>query len=145
MKKSTYDMINLGLDQIENICEVAIEKESLKEKVMKAIKDIKATVVEDSALYSGQRRGVKLLRNDLVSKNPALFEAANKLLMLECGGSIKQSELCDERYLRVIMTYVKDKMPDFRYYTFPLGEERVVVKTAGTPVADEGEHFEPTF
>ena len=145
MKKSTYDIINLGLDQIENICEVAIEKESLKEKVMKAIKDIKATVVEDSALYSGQRRGVKLLRNDLVSKNPALLEAANKLLTLECGGSIKQSELCDERYLRVVMTYVKDKMPDFRYYTFPLGEERVVVKTAGTPIVDEGEHFEPTF
>lgn len=145
MKKSTYDIINLELDQIENICEIAIEKEPLKEKVMKALQQIRATVVEESALYSGQRRGIKLLRNDMVIKNPALLDAANKLLTMAHGESIKQSELCDEKYLRVIMTYVKDKMPDFRYYTFPLGEERVVVKTAGTPIADEGEHFEPTF
>ena len=145
MKKSTFDFINLELNNIENICEVGIEKEPLKEKVMQIISNIKAIATEDAALYSGQRRGTKIIRSEMVEKNPELLDAAHKLLALKIGGSIEQSNLCDEKYLRIVVTYVKTKMPDFRYYSFPTGDERILVKTSGTPIADEGEHFEPTF
>lgn len=145
MRKATLDVINIELDKIEYAIEALAQSPDIKEKLKKSIEAIRLSSNEDATMYSTQRRGVRKMRTNLVENNPGLLEAAKKIIALKNGGSIPLSNLCDEKYLRVVITYVKTVMPDLHYYTYPVGNDRVFIKTEGTPIADKGEQFDPTF
>lgn len=145
MKKSTLDIVNLELERMQYIHEAAVQSAELREKLARSMETIRITLNEDAAMYSGQRRGVKAARTNLVLKNPVLLSAAEKLIGMNIGENIPVSDLCEPKYLRVVVTYVRTKIPDFRYYTYESCEERYLVKTAGEIPEDKGETFEPTL
>lgn len=144
MRKATLDIVNIELEKMGYIYEAAVASSELREKLARSAEVIRTALTEDAAIYSGQRRGVKAARTNLVLKNPALVEAAEKLINMPVGDCVAVEQLCDEKYLRVVITYVRTKVPDFHYYTYNAYDSRMLVKTSGV-LEDAGEKFDPTF
>lgn len=143
MRKAIYDTLKLKLDQLDYAVGF-VESNVTRDKLNAAIKDLR-TAVQEAYIDNPTNRNVsKSLRMNFVKANPGLLDAATKIVNEPLNSAFNISDLCDEKYFRIVMTFVKDKIPDIRYYTFSTGEERMMVKIAGTPVETE-EHYEPTF
>lgn len=144
MRKAAYEMVNIQLERLKDVADMA-NSAAVKEKLTEVETQIRAIVNEEYLMGSTNRRTCKTVRSNFVKNNPALLEAAQKIVDMPVNTQVNISELFDDKYLRVVITFVKDKQPDFHYFTFLVGEDRMLVKVAGTTVTDEGEHFDPQF
>lgn len=143
MRRSTYESMNVILDQILYAKDF-IESSGAQEKLEASVQKLKALVNEDYTMGSTNRRTCKTVRTNFVKNNPALLDAAQKIIEQPTGTPLLITGLFDDKYLRVVITFVKDKLPDFRYFTYNVGEDRMLVKVSGAQ-NDNGETFEPTF
>ncbi len=144
MRKAAYEMLNIQLERIKDVADIA-ETTAVKEKLTDIENKIRAVINEEYLMGSTNRRTCKTVRANFVKNNPALLDAAQKIVEQEINVPMNISDLFDSKYLRVVVTFIKDKLADFRYFTYQVGEDRMLVKTSGTLIEDKGETFEPTF
>ena len=144
MRKATYEMLNLHIDRLEYVKDM-IESKAAQEKIAEEVSGMRAILNDEFLMGSTNRRTCKTMRTNFVKNNPKLLEAAEELVKLPLNTQVNLSELVEDKYFRVVVTFVKDKLPDFRYFTFNVGDERMLVKVAGVLKEDNGENFEPTF
>ena len=144
MRKTAYDLLNFQLERIKDVADI-VDLESVKEKLSDVENKIRAIINEEYLMGSTNRRTCKTVRANFVKNNPALLEAAEKIVEQEINVLLNITNLFDDKYLRVVVTFVKDKLADFRYFTYPVGEDRMLVKVSGTLIEDKGETFDPAF
>lgn len=144
MRKAAYEMLNIQLERIKDVADIA-ETTAVKEKLTDIENKIRAVINEEYLMGSTNRRTCKTVRANFVKNNPALLDAAEKIIEQEINVPMNISNLFDEKYLRVVVTFVKDKLADFRYFTYQVGDDRMLVKVSGTLIEDKGETFESTF
>ena len=144
MRKAAYEMLNIQLERIKDVADIA-ETTAVKEKLTDIENKIRAVINEEYLMGSTNRRTCKTVRANFVKNNPALLDAAEKLFEQDINVPMNISNLFDEKYLRVVVTFVKDKLADFRYFTYQVGDDRMLVKVSGTLIEDKGETFESTF
>lgn len=144
MRKTAYDLLNFQLERIKDVADI-VDLESVKEKLSDVENKIRAIINEEYLMGSTNRRTCKTVRANFVKNNPALLEAAEKIVEQEINVPLNITNLFDDKYLRVVVTFVKDKLADFRYFTYPVGEDRMLVKVSGTLIEDKGETFDPAF
>lgn len=144
MRKATYEMLNLHIDRLEYIKDM-LESKIAQEKLTEAVDSMRAILNEEFLMGSTNRRTCKTMRTNFVKNNPGLLDAAEKIIKQPLNVPLKISNLFENKYLRVVITFVKDKVPDLKYFTFEIGDDRMLVKVAGTFPDDQGERFDPTF
>lgn len=144
MRKAAYELLNIQLERIKDVADI-VDTASVKEKLSDIENKIRAVINEEYLMGSTNRRTCKTVRSNFVKNNPALLDAAEKIIEQEINVPMNISNLFDEKYLRVVVTFVKDKLADFRYFTYQVGEDRMLVKVSGTLIEDKGETFESAF
>jgi len=145
MRKAAYESLNIQLERIKDVADI-VDLASIKEKLSDIENKIRAIINEEYLMGSTNRRTCKTVRANFVKNNPALLEAAEKIIEQEISVPLNITDLFDDKYLRVVVTFVKDKLADFRYFTYQVGEDRMLVKVSGTLLPEnKGEDFEPTF
>lgn len=144
MRKATYEMLNLHIDRLEYIKDM-LESKVAQEKITEEVTGMRAILNEEFLMGSTNRRTCKTMRTNFVKNNPGLLDAAQKIIEQPLSVPMNISDLFDNKYLRVVITFVKDKIPDLRYFTYDIGDARMLVKVAGAIPEDEGEHFDPQF
>jgi hypothetical protein len=144
MRKATYEMLNLHIDRLEYIKDM-LESKVAQEKITEEVTGMRAILNEEFLMGSTNRRTCKTMRTNFVKNNPGLLDAAQKIIEQPLSVPMKISDLFDNKYLRVVITFVKDKVPDLRYFTYEVGDDRMLVKVTGTIPEDAGEHFDPQF
>lgn len=144
MRKATFNLLNLELDKLDYLKDM-LDNEVAKKKISDHVKTLRTLINDDFIMNPANRNASKVSRTNFVKNNPGLLDAANLLLKQPLKTPLFMSQLCDEKHLRVLITYVRDRMPDFKYYTYPSGGDRMIVKTAGTLIETGEEHYDPNF
>lgn len=144
MRKAAYEMLNIQLERLKDVADI-VDATSVKEKLSEVESQIRAVINEEYLMGSTNRRTCKTVRSNFVKNNPSLLAAAQQIINQPIQIPMNISDLFDDKYLRVVVTFVKDQLKDFRYFTYNVGDQRMLVKVSGTPLADEGETFESTF
>ena len=144
MRKTTYDLLNLQLERIKDVKDI-VDQVSVKEKLSDIETKMRAILNEEFLMGSTNRRTCKTMRTNFVKNNPGLLDAAQKIIEQPLSVPMEISNLFDSKYLRVVITFVKDKIPDLRYFTYEVGDTRMLVKVTGTVSEDEDEQYESTF
>ena len=143
MKRATYDLLTNELDKLVYLKDI-VEQQGVKEKLEGHINTLRSLINEEYSIGGTNKRGCKAARADFVKNNPALLRGAQKIIDSASGETINVSDLFEDKYFRVVITYVKTKLKDFRYFTYDVNESKMLVKTSGTLI-DEGETFESSF
>ena len=144
MRKTAYELLNIQLERIKDVADIA-ETAAVREKLSDIETKMRSVINEEYLMGSTNRRTCKTVRSNFVKNNPALLDAAKKIVDQEINVPLNITDLFDDKYLRVVITFVKDQLGDFRYFTYQVGNDRMLVKVSGTPLAEKGETFESTF
>lgn len=143
MRKSTYELMNIEINKLDFVKDV-LESPTAQAKLSELANTMRSILNEEYCMGSTNRKTCKTLRTNFVKNNPALLDAAQKIVDQPINVPLNISQLFADKYLRVVITFVKDKLNDFHYFTFLVGEERMLVKVSGT-LKETEEHYEPTF